>query len=106
MIMLSPEIADVVVPASNAWLVVIAPALSEVNTKFGVLSLPSVDICVLAVNTGATVSIVKSFNVNTLDIFPVASVTFTVTPLYVPSFNVANVIVFSPKIADVVDVNV
>ena len=86
----------------NVLLLVIVPALVDVNTKLGVLLLPGVVICVTAFNVGTNVSTTKSSNVNWFDTFPTASVTLTHTPEYVPSSNVSNVIVLSPEIADVV----
>ena len=97
--MFAPTIPLVVLVKDNELLIV--PALSDVITTDGVLSLDGVLIGVVSLNVGATVSIVNEVSVNVLE-FPKASVNVTVSPLYVLSANVLNVIVFSPSIPLVV----
>ena len=65
------------------------------------MSLEGVTIAVACDNVGAVVSIIKSGIVSDA-VLPAVSVTVTVFPVYVPSPNALNVIVFDPT-TDVVE---
>jgi hypothetical protein len=90
------------VTSPAAKLVVDSFAVNDTEIDEELLVAPSLTVELAIVIVGPVVSITKVGIVNDVEALPVASVTVTVLPLYVPSLKALNVIVLFPLIADVV----